>query len=124
MAGLILKHVAQSLGPAMLHREGVEAPTRLNPNRTGRDCAKPVISVTLRPDRVGEIAPDERHRLAAADDLYRAADPVESERGEEACNPQHMIEVSVRQQHMSQPAKPELRADQLALGSLSAIDQE
>ena len=122
--GLVLKPIPEALGPAMRHRKGVETPTLPHQNRPGRDRAQPVTALALRPDRVGEVAPDECQRLVAADDLDRPIHPIESEGGEEARQPEHVIEVSMRQQHVRQAAKSKPSAHQLALGAFAAIDQK
>src|SRR5262245_34630874 len=108
----------------MHHREGVEPPTRTREDQTAGNGAQAVTAVLLGPDHVGKIATYERHRFAAAVDLDRATDAVESECCEQACETQHMVEMRMGQQHVLQAAKPELGAHQLALGPLAAIDQE
>ena len=75
-------------------------------------------------DGHGEIAADECDGLAATDDLDRVPDPPECARGNQPRQLRHMIEVSVGQQHLPEPAKPKPGAQQLALGSLPAIDQK
>jgi hypothetical protein len=121
---LVLKPIPEARGPAMRHREGVETPTLAHQNGPGRNCTQPVRALALRPDRVGEVAPDECQRLVAADNLDRPIHPKESESGEEARQPQDVIEVSMRQQHVGQAAKADPSAHQLALGALAAIDQK
>jgi len=108
----------------MLHRKRIEPPAGLNANGARRDSPQSVPSFALRPDRVGEIKAHKSDRLAAADDLYRAAHPVEIQCREQPRQPQNMIEMGVRQQHVSEPAKAHPGAHQLALGSLAAIDEK
>jgi len=120
----VLKPIPEALGPAMRHRKGVETPILSCQNRPGRNRAQPVTALALRPDRVGEVAPDEPQRLLAADDLNRPLHPIESKGGEETRQPQHVIEVSVRQQHVRQAAKSKPGAHQLTLGAFAAIDQK
>ena len=108
----------------MRHWKCVETPALPRQNRPGRNRAQPVTAFALRPDRGGEIAPDEHHRLVAADDFDSPVQPIESEGGEEARQPQHMIEVGVGQQHVFHAAKPGPGAHQLALRALAAIDQK
>jgi len=91
--GLVLKPIPEALGPAMRHRKGVETPTLSHQDRPRRNRAQPVTTIALRPDRVGEVAPDECQRLAASDDLDRPLHPIESKGGEEACQPQYVIEM-------------------------------
>jgi hypothetical protein len=79
------------------HREGVETPILLHQHRPGRNRAQPVAAIALRPDCVGEVAPDEHDRLIATDDLDRSVQPIEIQGGEEASQPQHMIEVGMGQ---------------------------
>src|SRR5438309_11559753 len=69
--GLLLIPIPEALGPAMGHGEGVETPTLPHQDGPGRDRAQPVPALALRPDRVGEVAPDEGQRLVAADDFDR-----------------------------------------------------
>ena len=106
----------------MRHRKGVETPILSCQNRPGRNRAQPALA--LRPDRVGEVALDECQRLVAPDDLDGPIHPIECEGGEEARQPQHMIEVSMCQQHVRQAAKSECSAHQLTLGAFAAIDQK
>jgi hypothetical protein len=75
----------------MRNRKGVETPTLPRQNGPGRDRAQPVTALALRPDRVGEVAPDKCQRLVAADDLDRPTHPIEIEGGEKARQPQHVI---------------------------------
>jgi hypothetical protein len=108
----------------MLHSESGETPSWKRRYRAGRDRTQLVTPFPLRPNRLGEIAAHEYQRLATADDFGRSADAVEIPRREEAREPQHMIEMSMRQQYVLQPAKPEPGAQQLALGPLAAVDQK
>jgi hypothetical protein len=124
MPRLFLEQITEALGPAMRDWKSRNMPTRLNKNEARRHRTQPIASLALRPDGLGEIAAYEGDRLAAADDLDRAAHPVKSKRRDEARQSQNMIEMGMRQQHMSQPAKPDAGAHQLALGSLTAIDEE
>jgi hypothetical protein len=119
-----LEQITEALGPAMRDWKSRNMPTRLNKNEARRHRTQPIASLALRPDGLGEIAAHEGDRLAAADDLDRAAHPVKSKGREEARQSQNMVEMGVRQQHMSKPAKPDAGAHQLALGSLTAIDEE
>jgi hypothetical protein len=73
-------------------------------------------------DHDQKITPDERHRLAAADDLDCAFELVELASGQEPGQPGHMIQMQVGQQYVAEPAEPELGAHQLALGPFAAID--
>ena len=61
--------------------------------------------------------------MVAADDLDGAVHAKKRKRSEEARQAQHMIEMSTRQQHVRHAPKPEPRAHQLLLGTLTAIDQ-
>ena len=67
---------------------------------------------------------DIANRLGAADDLDRLFDAVKRARGDEPRQPADMVEMRMRQQDMTQPAKAEPGAHQLALSSLAAIDQK
>ena len=108
----------------MRHRKRVESPPRQGEHGAGRYDAQPVTAFVFRPNRLGEVPAHESYRLAAADDVDRAVHPIESERCEEPSQPQHMIEMGMRQQHMTEPAKADPGTHQLALGSLTAIDEE
>ena len=64
------------------------------------------------------------NRLGAADDLDWLFDAVKRARGNEPRQPADMVEMRVGQQDMTQPAKAQPGAHQLALGALAAIDQK
>jgi len=105
----VLKPIPETRGISVRDRECFEAPTLLLQNRPLGDRSQPVSAVVLRSNGIGEITPDERERLIAANDLDGAVQAIKSKRGQEARQAQHMIKMSVRQQHVRKTTEPEPR---------------
>ena len=97
--------------------------TRLKHPRLERDKADRRRHLAAGPD-AGQIPRDKADRLGAAVDREFAVQVEQAQRREQAAEPEHMIEMHMRQQNVGETAEAGAGAQQLALRPLAAINQE